>query len=160
MEFLIYLDVCCLNRPFDNQVQERVRLESEAVLLILTRCQSHEWQMLGSEAIDTEIAQTPDLERRERAMLLASLAATKVIINEQVESRAPQLVQLGFKVYDALHIACAEAGNADILLTTDDRLVRRAVMHSSMLEVRVQNPILWLLEVTTNGNSPGESDAD
>jgi len=23
----IYLDVCCLNRPFDDQVQDRVRLE-------------------------------------------------------------------------------------------------------------------------------------
>jgi hypothetical protein len=31
----IYLDVCCLNRPFDNQVQDRVRLEAEAVLAIL-----------------------------------------------------------------------------------------------------------------------------
>ena len=24
MEFLIYLDVCCLNRPFDDQTQERI----------------------------------------------------------------------------------------------------------------------------------------
>jgi hypothetical protein len=29
----IYLDACCLNRPFDDQTQERIRLESEAVLL-------------------------------------------------------------------------------------------------------------------------------
>ena len=42
-----------------------MRLEAEAVLLILARCQSREWQMLGSEAIDAEIAQTPDAERRE-----------------------------------------------------------------------------------------------
>ena len=32
----VYLDVCCLNRPFDDQTQDRIRLESEAVLLILT----------------------------------------------------------------------------------------------------------------------------
>jgi hypothetical protein len=30
----IYLDACCLNRPFDNQSQERVRLESEAIQAI------------------------------------------------------------------------------------------------------------------------------
>jgi hypothetical protein len=61
-----------------------VRLEAEAVLLILGRCQSREWQMLGSEAIDAEIAQTPDVERRKRLMLLASLAMNKVIVNKQI----------------------------------------------------------------------------
>lgn len=129
-----------------------MRLEAEAVLLIMGRCQSREWQMLGSEAIDAEIAQTPDLERRKRVMLLASLAMNKVIVDKQVESRAMELVQL-FKAYDSLHIACAEMGNADILLTTDDRLMRKAAMHSSVLQVRVQNPVIWLLEVMTNGNS-------
>ena len=42
-----------------------------------------------------------------------------------------ELVQLEFKAYDALHIACAKVGNADILLTTDDRLMCKAAMHSS-----------------------------
>ncbi|WP_256875183.1 hypothetical protein [Nostoc sp. C052] len=50
MEFLIYLDVCCLNRPFDDQTQERIRLEAEAVLLILANCQTGEWQMLVSDS--------------------------------------------------------------------------------------------------------------
>ncbi len=31
----LYLDVCCLNRPFDDQPQDRVHLEAEAVLTIL-----------------------------------------------------------------------------------------------------------------------------
>ena len=129
-----------------------MRLEAEAVLLIMGRCQSREWQMLGSEAINAEIAQTPDVERRKRLMLLASLAMNNVILNKQVESRAMELVQLEFKAYDSLHIACAEMGNAE-MLTTDDRLIRKAAMHSSVLQVRVQNPVLWLLEVKTNGNS-------
>jgi hypothetical protein len=41
----IYLDVCCLSRPFDNQSQERVRLESEAVLMILHRIETGEWYL-------------------------------------------------------------------------------------------------------------------
>lgn len=49
---LIYLDVCCLNRPFDDQTQERIRLEAEAVLLILERCQAGTWWLLGSEAVE------------------------------------------------------------------------------------------------------------
>lgn len=32
---LIYLDMCCLKRPFDDQSQPRIRLESEAVLTLL-----------------------------------------------------------------------------------------------------------------------------
>jgi hypothetical protein len=35
-------------------------LESEAVLLILGRCQRGEWQLVGSEAIALEINQTHD----------------------------------------------------------------------------------------------------
>jgi hypothetical protein len=31
MEFLIYFDVCCLNRPFDDQTQEPIRLETDAI---------------------------------------------------------------------------------------------------------------------------------
>jgi hypothetical protein len=47
----IYLDVCCINRPFDDQTEERIRMESEAVLAILKRCLS-EWTLIGSEAIE------------------------------------------------------------------------------------------------------------
>lgn len=90
---LIYLDVCCLNRPFDNQEQERIHLEAEAVLLILSRCQSGEWVLLGSEAIDAEIAKTPDTERKDKAMLLNSLATTKVEIDPKIESRAREFIK-------------------------------------------------------------------
>ena len=33
----IYFDTCCLNRPFDDQTQTRIRLEAEAVLAILMK---------------------------------------------------------------------------------------------------------------------------
>jgi hypothetical protein len=49
----IYLDVCCLNRPFDDQTQDRVHLEAEAVILILTHCQAGEWEWISSEAVIT-----------------------------------------------------------------------------------------------------------
>ena len=28
----VYMDVCCLNRPFDNQSQDKVRFETEAII--------------------------------------------------------------------------------------------------------------------------------
>ena len=56
----IYLDVCCLNRPFDDQTQDRIHLESEAVILILKRVRSGNWEWISSEAVDFEVRQTPD----------------------------------------------------------------------------------------------------
>jgi hypothetical protein len=77
----IYLDACCLNRPFDDQRQPRIRLELEA---------------------------------------------------------------LGFGDFDALHLACAERGGAEVFLTTDDKLLRRAERHAGQLRVRAVNPVNWI----------------
>ncbi len=68
----IYLDACCLNRPFDDQLQERIRLESEAILLIMKRLHSREWYWLESDVLTTELARIPDPQRRERVLSLAS----------------------------------------------------------------------------------------
>mgnify|MGYP006199961655 CR=1 FL=1 len=53
--------------------------------------------------------------------------------------------QLGFKFYDALHLAFAEAGGADVLLTTDDRLLRKAQQYRDSINVTVENPVIWLM---------------
>lgn len=153
MSFLIYLDVCCLNRPFDDQSQERIHLESESTLAILARCSPREWQLLGSEAIDLEIAQISDPDRKQQVLLLISIAKVKIVVTEQIEARAVNLMQLGFKDLDALHLACAEAGNANVFLTTDDRLQRLAVKQRNLLKVEAENPVTWLLKVTANGYS-------
>ena len=57
----IYLDVCCVNRPFDDQTQDRIHLESEAVILILKHVRSGNWEWISSEAVDFEVRQTPAL---------------------------------------------------------------------------------------------------
>ncbi|NHZ72299.1 MAG: PIN domain-containing protein, partial [Aquificales bacterium] len=66
----IYLDVCCLNRPFDDQSQERIRLESEAILLILKRIKAGDWKWVSSPVVMTEIRQTPNIERRQAILAL------------------------------------------------------------------------------------------
>lgn len=157
---LVYLDVCCLNRPFDDQSQERIRLESEAVLLILERCQSQAWRLLGSEAVDYEVSRIPDKERQRKVIHLALVAKTKQSITDSAEVRAKELKRLGFMTLDALHLACAEAGNAEVLLTTDDQMVSKARQHRDVLRVRVENPILWLTEVVTNGAIKNDTGTD
>jgi len=50
----IYLDVCCLNRPFDDSTQDRIRLESEAILTILERCLQGNWSLVISEITEAK----------------------------------------------------------------------------------------------------------
>lgn len=142
----IYLDVCCLNRPFDDNAQDRIRLESETVLTILKRYQGRSWSLLGSEVIDFEISQIPDDERRQKVMLLSAVLQPCIIVDVNAEKRAIELGKLGFRSIDALHIACAEKGKADVLLTTDDDLLRRALQYKESLKVRVETPVKWLME--------------
>lgn len=144
----IYLDVCCLNRPFDDHTQDRVRLESEAVLTILGHCQTKNRILLSSEVIDLEISKIPDDDRRQRVGILTSLAQSYIVIDEETEKRAMELERLGFKPFDAFHIACAEKGRAEVLLTTDDDLLRKAWRHKGAFKIKIENPVKWLMEET------------
>jgi predicted nucleic acid-binding protein len=142
----IYMDVCCLNRPFDDATQDRVRIESEAVLTILSRCQSRKWILLGSEVVDIEISKIRNVERRRKASFLSTISQSYIVVDEFVEERALRLSELKFKSFDALHIACAERARADVLLTTDDSLLQKALQQADALRVRLENPVTWLME--------------
>lgn len=51
----VYLDVCCLNRQYNDQTQDWIRLEAVAVLSILTRVENGELRSIGSTVVQTEI---------------------------------------------------------------------------------------------------------
>ena len=112
----IYLDVCCLQRPFDDQRQVRVHLEAEAVKLILAQVEAGELIWIGSEVVEFEIAQNPDPERALKAMLLAAYAGIRVSVGADERARAGELELLGFTAFDALHLACAESAGAAVFL--------------------------------------------
>ena len=60
-------------------------------------------------------------------------------------AQANALANHGFSSMDALHLACAESCGANVFLTTDDRLFRRAVRLAEQLQVVVENPLHWLV---------------
>ncbi|MFH0947753.1 MAG: PIN domain-containing protein [Elusimicrobiota bacterium] len=143
----IYLDVCCLSRPFDDQFQDRIKIETDAILSILARCQTGKWKLVGSEVIDFEISKIPDDEKREKVSNVISIANFKILLNSEIEKRAIEISRLEFYSYDALHIACAERGKVDIMLTTDDSLLKKAMQNMNFLKVRIENPAKWLMGV-------------
>jgi hypothetical protein len=57
------------------------------------------------------------------------------------------LITLGFKNFDALHLASAELLGADALGTCDDRFLATARRHASALNVRVASPIDLIREI-------------
>jgi predicted nucleic acid-binding protein len=48
---------------------------------------------------------------------------------------------------DALHLACAEKLRVDVFLTVDYRLIKKGKMNTDKLDIRVENPVIWLQEV-------------
>jgi hypothetical protein len=64
------------------------------VLLIMARLQSGEWVWLGSEAIDYEVYQTPDPEKRHRVEVLATAAHQSISLTRDAVSRAQELQAL------------------------------------------------------------------
>ena len=143
----VYLDACCLNRPFDDQLQLRVRLESESILWLLNNVQLGHWSWTSSQVLEWEISQTPSVPRRERVLQLFEIATTVVATTNAMLNRAAQLRGLGFKAFDALHLACAEQSNCDVFLSTDDRLLRLSRRIAVQLTIRVENPVDWVREV-------------
>jgi predicted nucleic acid-binding protein len=142
----IYLDVCCLNRPFDDQTQERIHLEAEAVVLILLRVHAGALRWVSSEVVDHEIGLTPDGARRRRVAMLAQSAGEQVVVEDVDAQRAAELEAAGVRPFDALHVACAERAGVDVLLTTDDKLLRAAARLGDRIRVAVKNPLAWILE--------------
>ncbi|MDR0423981.1 MAG: hypothetical protein LBH39_00730 [Clostridiales Family XIII bacterium] len=62
----VYLDNCCLNRPFDDQREDAVRMEAEAVMAIISRCDNGAWEFCISDVLFDEIDNTPNLVRKQR----------------------------------------------------------------------------------------------
>jgi predicted nucleic acid-binding protein len=140
----VYLDVSCLDRPFDDQWQERIRLETEAVALIFDRFESGVWRHVSSQMVIIEIAAMPDADRRQRVRNLLPAAEDIMSLSLPVLRRAETLVGLGFRAADAVHIASAEAHRADALLSCDDKLVRRGGRLRRRLAVEVDNRLSWV----------------
>lgn len=115
--------------------------------IIFDHIQAGDWEWIISDAMVFEIERTGDPDRRERVRLMLRHAADTISGGEVEEQRMLALVAAGFRPLDALHLACAESGNADLFLTTDDRLHRLAARHSTALMVRVVNPLSWLQEI-------------
>ncbi|MEH1875356.1 type II toxin-antitoxin system VapC family toxin [Nostoc sp.] len=143
--YFIYLDVCCLNRPFDDWSHDRNRLEGEAVIKILKQVKAGKYKLVSSEAIEAELIKMTNLDKFKQIRELLNLVNYQIILNKEIDKRSQELEKLGFSLYDSFHVACAESAKIDVLLTTDDRLLKKAIKYSNILQVKLENPVIWLM---------------
>ena len=119
----VYLDVCVLCRPFDDQNQMRVRLETDAVTLIISHVRRGDLWMPVSPVHQTEIAAISEKDEREYLQaLLLQVGGTPSFDLERARTRAEHLTGMGLGLADAAHLAFAEQSKADFV-TCDLRLL-------------------------------------
>jgi predicted nucleic acid-binding protein len=122
----LYLDVCTLCRPFDDQHRMRIRLETDSYFLIMQAIQDKTYELLYSKVHENEIAAINDvLERTEIIETLYQNGKPCSGDLQVIRKRADKLVASGLGVADAAHVAFAEV-NADFFISCDDRLIKRS----------------------------------
>ena len=137
----IYLDNCCFNRPFDDQSQIRIRLESEAKLFIQARVLTGEIELAWSYILDFENSANPFPERRWSIAQWKALAVVDVIESPSILEHAQQFESRGLRGKDALHIACALETGCECFLTTDDHVIKLMGNFDPLL---VMNPTTFI----------------
>ena len=142
----MYLDTSVYNRPFDDQDQIRIKLETEAFLSIIDRAVKGGIEIIGSSVVSYENSRNPFVERRERVTSYLSIASKWLRLSKSIEERAKALENEGIDPLDALHLACAEAGDAAYFVTCDDTVIRKAKQEKYHLELEVCSPLEFVVK--------------
>lgn len=140
----IYLDVCTMCRPFDDQSIMRIRLETDAFYLILRAVENKNFGMILSPVHHEEIGSIgDDYERMELTVLLRKYGKKVSFQMDKIRERAEELYALNFGVADSTHIAFAEA-SSDYFITCDDKLLRK--YRKLNFSLSVLNPVEFYLK--------------
>ena len=137
----VYLDNCCFNRPFDDQRQLRIRLETEAKLTIQEAVRSGAIQLAWSYILDFENMNNPFEERRKAVRGWKAYATVDCVETTHIKATAGAFAQTGLRKIDALHVACAADAGCDYFITTDDRVLGKA---GQILEIKIADPIEFI----------------
>ena len=146
----LYFDMNIYNRPFDDQSQMRIRLETVAITMIFALVERDLFSVKWSFVLDYENSRNPFLERRAFVGYLAQACDSTVEPDESIRELAQKLTE-NHKVRgrDSLHLACAELSGCDYFVTCDDRLMQQGqrLRKRGVLTLKVVNPIDLLQEV-------------
>ena len=141
----VYLDNCCYNRPFDEQAQLRVRLETEAKMEVQSQMRLGILEYVWSEMLTGEVCDSPYVNLREKILLWRLGAIKYVEITEEIIVRAEGFMRIGIKSSDAIHLSCAVEADCDWFFTVDKGILKKV---SQIGNMRVANPIDYVKELS------------
>lgn len=144
----IYLDMNIYNRPFDDQSQVRIRLETIAIFSILQKIKNKELTLLWSFMIDYENSLNPYADVKQEIEMAAPLAFKNITPDETILSAAKEFESKGIKPRDSIHLACALKGGAEYFLTCDDKLIKRA--SALDMNIKIINPLRFIEDMEVN----------
>ena len=137
----IYLDNCCYNRS-----NSKIYYERNSIMIILELAEKSAIKIIGSEMLIKEIDDTKDAYKKSVLEMLYSLCSEEIIVDKTILNRAEIIRHSSnIKYKDSIHLACAEAANADVLLTTDIKFMNNS--NRIKTYTKVMNPNQYLLEV-------------
>jgi len=140
----LYLDVCALQRPYDDLEVIRNEIEAAAVYLILSLSALGEYTLYHSPVHDMEIRRNPDPVVSSALMRILESQAKDVkplIKTDTLVERARDFISRGIRNLDALHLAHAEQTGA-AFITCDDDLLKKC--KKEKLEIWTGGPIDFL----------------
>jgi len=141
----IYLDNSCFNRPFDDQKQLRIKLETEAKLNIQERIFQKKIELTWSYILDFENEANPFEQRKLVIKGWKNYASVDTDETKEIVKKAESFHQMGIRSKDSIHLACAISMRCEYFLTTDDELIKKA---SGINEIKITDPISFIKEVT------------
>jgi len=138
----VYLDNCSYNRPFDDQSQIRIYLETQAKLYIQRLIQNKRLSLVVSYVSRFENDDNPLFRNKITTERFFENATTYVDIDkaEIIEKKANEIMKYGIKANDALHISCAIESACDCFITTDDEILKKY----KNSEIKIYSPIEFL----------------
>jgi predicted nucleic acid-binding protein len=131
----VYLDNCCFNRPYDSQVSMAIKLETEAKLSIQDKIKSGIIELAWSYMLDFENDANSNFMKKNFIGEWINYAVTDIDETDIIIDTAEKLYSKGFKENDALHIACAFAGECDYFITVDKGILNKKEMVENIMIV-------------------------
>jgi predicted nucleic acid-binding protein len=138
----VYLDNCVFNRPFDDQGQLLISLQTQAKLAIQERIRDGSLELAWSYILDYENAANPFEARRRFVATWKAYSVLDLDVSETIVAWSEDLTERGLWAKDALHLACARQAECAFFITTDRRILKERAFGP----LRIVDPVAFLSE--------------
>jgi len=120
----IYLDHCAYNRPFDDQKNISIQLETSAKLHIQDKIRNGKYDLVWSYMSDLENSKNPNIENKKAIQNWEKIAKFKCKSSNNILELGKIIEKKGVNLKDSLHIASAIESKCDYFITTDSDLIK------------------------------------